>query len=75
MTLVEALAHIQSVEKCHSVAAQVHLKREIGDGVIPVKWADSKGPKDKPNLANYSARNSFFQAMVLLQADYRFAPC
>jgi hypothetical protein len=51
MTLVEALAHIQSVEKCHSVAAQVHLKREIGDGVIPVKWADSKGPKDKPNVS------------------------
>ena len=51
MTLVEALEHIQSVEKCDSVAAQVHLKHEIGHGVIPVKWADSKGPNDKPDVS------------------------
>jgi hypothetical protein len=51
MTLVEALEYIQSVEKCDSVAAQVHLKHGIGRSVIPVKWADSEGPSDKPNCS------------------------
>ena len=50
MTLLEALEYIQSVEKCSSVAAQVHLKQGIGDRVIPVKWADLKGPNDKPDV-------------------------
>jgi hypothetical protein len=44
MNLVEALAHIQLIEKCNSLSAQVQLKRNIGNGVIPVKWADSHGP-------------------------------
>jgi hypothetical protein len=51
MTLLEALEHIQSSEKCDSVAAQVDLKHEIGHGVIPVKWADSEGPDDKPDVS------------------------
>jgi hypothetical protein len=51
MTLLEALAHIQRLEKCDSVVAQVQLKHAIGQGKIPVKWADSKRPKDKPNVS------------------------
>lgn len=51
MTLVEALAHIRSSEKCSSLSAQVQLKRAIGDGDVPVKWADSHGARDKPNTA------------------------
>ena len=51
MTLLEALAHIQLMEKCVSVVAQVQLKHAIGQGKIPVKWANSKGPKDKPNVS------------------------
>jgi hypothetical protein len=50
MTLVEALAHIQLVENCDPVVAQVHLKRGIGRSVIPAKWADSSRPKDKPDV-------------------------
>jgi hypothetical protein len=51
MTLIEALTHIQTVENCDRVVAQVHLKRGIGRRVIPAKWADSSGPKDKPDVA------------------------
>ena len=51
MTLLEALEHIRSSEKCDSVAAQVDLKHEIRHRVIPVKWADSEGPDDKPNVS------------------------
>jgi hypothetical protein len=51
MTLVEALEHIQSVEECDSVAAQKLLKHEIGHLAIPVKWADSKPPNDKPDVS------------------------
>ena len=51
MTLLEALEHIQSSEKGDSVAAQVDLKHEIGHRVIPVKWADSEGPNDKPDVS------------------------
>jgi hypothetical protein len=51
MTLLEALEHIQSSEKCDPVAAQVDLKHEIGHRVIPVKWADSEGPDDKPDVS------------------------
>ena len=50
MTLVEALEHVQSVEECDSAAAQKLLKHEIGHLAIPVKWADSRGPNDKPNV-------------------------
>ncbi len=50
MTVLEALEHIKSVEKCDCVAAQVLLKRGIGHRVIPVKWADSEGPNDKPDV-------------------------
>jgi hypothetical protein len=50
MTLIEALAHIQSVENGERVVAQVHLKRGIGRRVITAKWADSSGPKDKPDV-------------------------
>ena len=52
MTLLEALEHIQSLEKCDFVAAQVHLKHGIGHRVIPVKWADLEGPDDKPDVSN-----------------------
>ena len=51
MTLLAALEHIQSMEKCDSVAAQVHLKHGIGHRLIPVKWADSEGPNDKPDVS------------------------
>jgi hypothetical protein len=50
MTLAEALEYIQSAEKCGSVSAQVQLKQKIGRGVVPVKWADTKGPRDIPNV-------------------------
>jgi hypothetical protein len=50
MTLIEALTHVQMVESCDRVVAQVHLKCAIGQGVIPAKWADSSGPKDKPDV-------------------------
>jgi hypothetical protein len=50
MTLVEALGHIQSTKQCCSVSAQVQLKNEIRRCLVPVKWADSKGPKDVPNV-------------------------
>ena len=50
MTLVEALAHIQSVENCDRIVAQVHLKRGIGRRVIPAKWADASGPRDMPDV-------------------------
>jgi hypothetical protein len=50
MTVIEALEHIQSVENCDRVVAQLHLKRGIGQRVIPAKWADSSGPKDKPDV-------------------------
>jgi hypothetical protein len=45
MTLVEAIEHIHTTGHGSIVAAQVQLKKEIGRGVIPVKWADSKQPK------------------------------
>src|SRR5208283_2917403 len=51
MTLLEALEHIQSIEKCDSVTAQVRLKHEIGQAVIPVKWANPKRLSDKPNVS------------------------
>ena len=51
MTLLEALEHIQSSEKCNSVAAQVDLKHRIGQRVIPIKWADLEGPDDKPDVS------------------------
>ncbi len=51
MTLLEALAHIQSVEKCQSLAAQVALKTEIGNCLIQVKWANAKGSEDRPNIS------------------------
>jgi hypothetical protein len=50
MTLLEALEYIQSVKKCDSVVAQVQLKQGIGQQLIPLKWADSKGPGDKPDV-------------------------
>jgi len=58
MSLAEALEHIQSMEKCTSVWAQVELKRQIRDRVIPIKWAESEGPKDKPNVVDI-ARSQF----------------
>jgi hypothetical protein len=58
MSLAEALEHIQSTKKCTSACAQVQLKRKIDNGVIPVKWADSEGPTDKPNLHRL-ARSQF----------------
>jgi hypothetical protein len=65
MTLIEALAHIQSVEKCVSVAAQVYLKHEIGLGLIPVKWADSEGPSDKPDVSQLQRSQLVLSGMGL----------
>jgi hypothetical protein len=50
ITLIRALTHIQSVQNCDRLVAQVHLKRGIGQRVIPAKWADSSGPNDKPDV-------------------------
>jgi hypothetical protein len=50
MTLIEALEYIQSAETCDAVLAQVYLKRGIGQRVISVKWGDSSGPNDKPDV-------------------------
>ena len=51
MTLRETLQYIEEVENCDCVLAQVHLKHGIGQEAIPVKWADTKGPNDKPDVA------------------------
>lgn len=75
MTLLEALEHIRSVEKCDSVAAQVHLKNGIGQRLIPVKWADSKGLKDKPDVDILRRSQLVFQALVLPRVPCAFAPC
>lgn len=50
ITLIEALTHIQSVEKCTVIIAGAQLKRCIGQRLVPVKWADSSGPNDKPDV-------------------------
>jgi len=42
MSLVEAVEHIRMLCRCDSVDALGQLKEEIGDGMVPVKWAGSK---------------------------------
>jgi hypothetical protein len=49
MTLRDAIAHIQSVEKCDSVAAQVLLKLRVRRRAVPTKWAHPWGLKDTPD--------------------------
>jgi hypothetical protein len=46
LALNEALEHIRRVQNCTPIEAQRHLKAKIGDGIIPVKWADSEGAND-----------------------------
>jgi hypothetical protein len=49
MTLVEAIEHIRMSEACDSPEALRQLKNEIGDGMTPIRWADSEGPQDRPD--------------------------
>jgi len=51
MTLIEALEHIRPMARFGSVEAQLQLKAAIGHRLIPVKWADSEGPKDAPDIS------------------------
>ena len=50
MSLIEAIKHIESGLSVSSVSAQVALKKKIGCGEFPVKWADALGPADTPNI-------------------------
>src|SRR5215469_13900329 len=50
MTLVEAITHIKAVEKCDSLTAQIELKSAIGNGVLPVKWANATSARDTPDI-------------------------
>jgi hypothetical protein len=43
LTLNAALEHIRGVLNCMPIEAQRYLKAKIADGIIPVKWADSRG--------------------------------
>jgi len=74
MTLLEALEHIESVEKCDRVAAQVRLKRGIGHRVIPVKWADSEGPNDKPNVTELQRSQLVLSGPGLAPSDLSLRP-
>jgi hypothetical protein len=67
MTLLEALEHIRSVDNCDAVTAQVQLKRAIGERVIPVKWANSKGSNDKPDVSK-------LQRSQLVLSSFGLAP-
>jgi hypothetical protein len=49
MSLVEATDHIRIEEDCDSIEALRQLKKEIGDGMVPVQWEDSQEPKDCPD--------------------------
>jgi hypothetical protein len=49
MCLVEAVEYIRIVENCDSLQALRQLKREIGDGMVRLKWEHSQGPSDHPN--------------------------
>ena len=48
MTLVEAEEHIEVLQECNSFDALQQLKKEIGDGIVAVKWADD--PTDNPDV-------------------------
>src|SRR5664279_1028283 len=48
-TLNETLEHIRRVQSCPSIEAQRKLKAKVGEGTIPVKWADPEGVDDLPN--------------------------
>ena len=49
LALNEALERVRHVQNCTPVEAQRQLKAKIGDGIIPVKWADSEGANDLPD--------------------------
>src|SRR5450830_267936 len=49
LALNEALERVRHVQNCTPVEAQQQLKAKIGDGIIPVKWADSEGANDLPD--------------------------
>ncbi len=49
MSLVEAAEHIQMSQHCDSIEALRQLKREISDGLVPVRWENSEGPRDCPD--------------------------
>lgn len=68
ITLREALEHIRSSKNCDAVAAQVHLKQAIGDGLISVKWADLNGPNDQPD------KSELQRSQLVLWTD-GLAPC
>ena len=68
MTLLEALGRRPSAKKCHSVDAQVYLKQRIGQKLIPIEWANSKGPGDKPDSGT-------LQRSQLALSDPGLAPC
>jgi hypothetical protein len=55
MSLVEAAEHIRIVEDCDSIEALRQLKKEIGDGMVPVQWEDSQEPKDCPDPQHMQA--------------------
>ena len=55
MSLVEAAEHIRIVEDCDSIEALAQLKKEIGDGMVPVQWEDSQEPKDCPDPQHMKA--------------------
>jgi hypothetical protein len=74
MTLLEALEHIHSVEKCDPVAAQEHLKQGIGDRMIPVKWADLKGPNDKPDVTELRHSQLALSGPGLAPGERRLRP-
>jgi hypothetical protein len=55
MTLLEAIECIRTTTASKSVvAAQVHLKRGISRGVIPVKWADSSGSARIDHVSDFA---------------------
>jgi hypothetical protein len=67
MSLVEAAEHIRIAEDCDSMEALRQLKKEIGDGMVPVQWEDSQEPKDCPDPKH-------MQASQLLLFGTGFAP-
>jgi hypothetical protein len=58
VSLSDALKHIQAVEVCDAVVAEVLLKSRIGNGLVPVKWGDTKGRAGPPDV-EYLARTQF----------------
>jgi hypothetical protein len=67
MSLVEAAEQIRIEEDCESIEALRQLKKEIGDGMVPVQWEDSQEPRDCPDPQH-------LQASRLLLFGTGFAP-